>query len=89
MISQYKIFSRQEILAKKTQGRCVNCSLSPVSQLEGLSIEIYYSVLHLHVCIYSDLEEVANSVKNKPTHKFPDIQYKSSHFQLLNVSTCS
>ena len=45
------------------------------SLFEGLSIETLLQCLIFAVCIFSDLEEVENSAKIKPTRKIPDIQY--------------
>ena len=75
MIPYIGIFSRQEILAKMTLGRCVKCSLSPIFAISMPLNEDVSKGLFFAVSIFGDFREVANSAKIKPTRKIPDILY--------------
>ena len=72
-------FSLREILAKMTLGRCVEfllgrCvefSLSPIFAIsKTLNEDVNYG-LFFTASIFGDFREVTNSVKIKPTRKFP------------------
>ena len=46
----YREFSRREILAKMTLGRCVKFSLSSIFAIQGLSMNTYIRILFR--CVY-------------------------------------
>ena len=82
------IFSRRAILAKITPGRCVNCSLSPNFAIWRVVNRDLLQCLIFAMCIFSDLEEIANSAKIKPTRKIPDIRYYQGSYKPFRNLLC-